>query len=171
MDSVEDAPPTVLRSDVWYDDGNIILQTGKGTPDEPFTQFRVYKGFLATKSSVFRDMLVVAESSAEEMVDACPIVQLDDDKEELSHVLRALHMDTRCVIKLSEFVRVSLVLILIASDTLKCRRPSSIPRSRVSCGWAGSTTSLISAKQAYPDFPWSSPQILRTSSQRRPVGL
>lgn len=91
--------PVAVQSSVWYSDGNIILQTGHGTSESPFTRFRVYKGILADKSSVFKDMFVVAGGSEEdELVDGCPLVQLDDDKEELEHVLRALHMDPRYVL-------------------------------------------------------------------------
>lgn len=96
MKNEQETTPIVVRSEMWFDDGNIILQTGEGTAEAPFTQFRVYKGLLAMKSSVFRDMLAVAGPSSGEMVDECPLVQLHDDRYELEHVLRALHMDTRC---------------------------------------------------------------------------
>ncbi|KAF8145623.1 hypothetical protein K438DRAFT_1425906, partial [Mycena galopus ATCC 62051] len=36
--------------DLWFEDGNIVIQAGN-------SQFRVYRGVLAKRSSVFQDML------------------------------------------------------------------------------------------------------------------
>lgn len=83
----EQDPSTVVRSDVWYDDGNIILQAEQ-------VQFKVLRSILAEISSVFRDMFslpqpTVAQYEAE-MVYGCPIVHLSDSAEEVQLVLEAI---------------------------------------------------------------------------------
>ena len=74
-----------VRSDIWYDDGNIVLQT-------QHTQFKVYRGILAQSSPVFKDMFMLPQPTAEDiqLVDGCPVVHLSDSAAELSYVLRAL---------------------------------------------------------------------------------
>ncbi|EIW56954.1 uncharacterized protein TRAVEDRAFT_49766 [Trametes versicolor FP-101664 SS1] len=66
----------------WLDDGTIILvASGIG--------FRVYKGILASHSSVFRDMFTAG--NADILADAtCPVVHLSDSAEDLRPFLRAI---------------------------------------------------------------------------------
>lgn len=82
--SSTDQPPAV-RSSIWYDDGNIVLQAER-------TQWKVYKGVLAQSSSIFRDMLSFPQPPSDdaELVEGCPVVQLSDSAEEVEFVLRAI---------------------------------------------------------------------------------
>lgn len=74
-----------VRSHIWYDDGNVILQA-EGT------LFKVYRGTLARSSTVFEDMFSFPQppSADTEMMDGCPIVRLSDSAEEVGYVLEGL---------------------------------------------------------------------------------
>ncbi|KAI1795300.1 hypothetical protein LXA43DRAFT_992275, partial [Ganoderma leucocontextum] len=69
--------------DFWFDDGTIVLiaqQTG----------FRIYRGLLASQSTIFADMLAASSSSSDEILDGCPVVQLTDSPHDLAHLLGVL---------------------------------------------------------------------------------
>ncbi|KAF7311243.1 BTB domain-containing protein [Mycena kentingensis (nom. inval.)] len=70
-------------ADLWYDDGNIVIQAGDA-------QYRVYRGTLARRSSVFRDLFSVPQPEDETLVDGCPFVRLPDAEEEVTPFLKAL---------------------------------------------------------------------------------
>lgn len=74
-----------VRSDIWYEDGNVILQA-EGT------QFKVHKSILAQSSSVFKDMFSFPQppSVGTELVEGCPIVHLSDSAKDVNYVLQAL---------------------------------------------------------------------------------
>ena len=74
-----------VRSPIWYDDGNVILQA-EGT------LFKVHRGVLARSSSVFKDMFSFPQppSTDMEMMDGCPIVQLSDSAKEVGYVLEGI---------------------------------------------------------------------------------
>jgi len=76
----------IKRSDLWYEDGNIVLQAES-------TQFRVYRGILRDSSSIFDDMLNIPQPAEDQgtLVDGCPVVQLSDSAEDWEHVLKALY--------------------------------------------------------------------------------
>ncbi|KAF7978929.1 hypothetical protein HWV62_44133 [Athelia sp. TMB] len=78
-------PTQIIRSDVWYDDGNVVLQA-QGT------QFKFYRGILAHSSSVFKDMFTIPQPASvdTQLVDGCPVVHLSDSAEEVRYILRAL---------------------------------------------------------------------------------
>ncbi|KAJ8502110.1 hypothetical protein ONZ51_g164 [Trametes cubensis] len=74
----------VRDRDYWFEDGNIVL-IARGV------SFRVYKGLLAEHSSVFRSMFLVAQASpqpAEQSIDGCPVVYLDDAPEDLRQLFK-----------------------------------------------------------------------------------
>ncbi|KAJ7494255.1 hypothetical protein B0H11DRAFT_1858006 [Mycena galericulata] len=71
--------------DLWFEDGNIVIQAGN-------SQFRVYRGVLAARSSVFKDMLSVPQSPESELVDGCPLVRLTDSEMEVEVFLKALFL-------------------------------------------------------------------------------
>ncbi|KAL1664693.1 hypothetical protein GGF50DRAFT_54235 [Schizophyllum commune] len=83
-DGPEAAERVITRSDVWLEDGNIILQAER-------TQFKFYKGLLARHSQVFSDMLAVvpqgqgAPDSA--VVEGCPVVELTDAAQDVRFML------------------------------------------------------------------------------------
>lgn len=81
---------TTQAGDLWFDDGNIILQAEK-------TLFRVYSGFLGARSSVFRDMLSFPPpAEGNDKLDGCPIVVLYDSARDVNYFLKAI-FDSRSV--------------------------------------------------------------------------
>ena len=87
-ESSSNSPATSLQklkrhAEFWFDDGNIVLVARN-------TAFRIYRGLIASQSTVFSDMLVSSCASADETFDGCPTVQLSDSPEDLTHFLRAL---------------------------------------------------------------------------------
>lgn len=93
VDSLNNPPTPIVcvRSDIWYDDGSIILQA-------ECTQFRVHKSILAECSTVFSDMFSLPQPPArdEEMIEGCPIVHLSDSAEEVRFILQAIFQQ-KCV--------------------------------------------------------------------------
>jgi hypothetical protein len=78
----EDEP--ITRSDIWYEDGSVVLQARN-------TQFRVHWSVLAQHSSFFRDMQKLPQPPDQPNADGCPIVELQDDVADVEHLLRALY--------------------------------------------------------------------------------
>ncbi|KAJ7033808.1 hypothetical protein C8F04DRAFT_957159 [Mycena alexandri] len=73
--------PEPLRTEIWFDDGNIIVQAEN-------TQFRLFKGALCSSSDVFKDLVEdMADLTAE---DGCPLLLLSDSAVELTYVLRTI---------------------------------------------------------------------------------
>ena len=76
------------RHDIlWLPDGNVVLATDAYL-------FKVYKGLLSMKSSVFRDMFDLASTKdgiGQDMYDGVPLVRLvGDEGEDVVHLLRAV---------------------------------------------------------------------------------
>ncbi|KAJ7466554.1 hypothetical protein B0H11DRAFT_1689843, partial [Mycena galericulata] len=57
--------------ELWFDDGNIVIQAGN-------IQFRAYRDILAARSPVFQDMLSFPQPLDSELVEGCPLVRLND---------------------------------------------------------------------------------------------
>ncbi|KAJ7221395.1 hypothetical protein GGX14DRAFT_353743 [Mycena pura] len=68
---------------LWFEDGNIVLQAGNAL-------YRVYRGTLATHSSVFKDMLSFPQPPDSEVIDGCPLTNLPDPEAEVTPFLKAL---------------------------------------------------------------------------------
>ncbi|KAJ7731818.1 hypothetical protein DFH07DRAFT_846989 [Mycena maculata] len=69
--------------ELWFEDDNLILRAEN-------TLFRVSKGVLAARSSVFRDMLSFPQTEGEEHIDGCPVVRLHDSVGDVTYFLRAI---------------------------------------------------------------------------------
>lgn len=82
--ATQDEMPTPHRSEVWFDDGNIIVQAEK-------TQFRVHRGVLAKQSVVFKDMFRLPQPANELTVDGHPIVHLSDTARDVGYLFAALY--------------------------------------------------------------------------------
>ena len=83
VDAATNEPHRV--EELWFDDGNIVLQAGT-------RQFRVFRGILASRSPIFRDMLAVgAQPPDADLIDGCPLVVLPDGAREMTSFLKALH--------------------------------------------------------------------------------
>ncbi|GJE93164.1 hypothetical protein PsYK624_093230 [Phanerochaete sordida] len=78
-------------SDLWFDDGNIVLQAEQ-------TLFQVYKGVLRRESPVFADMLSLS-GQPEEHYGKVPLVRMHDTAEEIKLFLSVIFihqfMDSR----------------------------------------------------------------------------
>ena len=92
----EQTPETKHDTEFWFDDGSITLIARN-------VEFRVYKGILASRSAVFRDMFSFPqpepspESSSTSAAEAssasatsCPLVHLTDSPEDVRELLRIL---------------------------------------------------------------------------------
>ncbi|KAJ7612185.1 hypothetical protein FB45DRAFT_1065544 [Roridomyces roridus] len=75
--------PTQRVEELWFSDGNLIIQAGS-------SQFRVYRGILASRSPVFQDMLSFPQPPDSELVDGCPFVSLPDSEMEVRVFLKAI---------------------------------------------------------------------------------
>ena len=91
----------VTRSDIWFEDGNVILVAADNTGYKVSTMllplhaiqltfFKVYKGILSQHSEVFRDMLELPPSADDETVDDCPVIKVSDSPNDMRHLLSAL---------------------------------------------------------------------------------
>lgn len=92
IESTEENSVPIVRSKVWYDDGNVVLEA-QGA------HFKVHRGLLSESSSVFRDMFTIPQppsSPTEEIVDGCPVIHLSDSRLYLEYVLEAL-FQRKCV--------------------------------------------------------------------------
>ncbi|KAF7359031.1 hypothetical protein MSAN_01243800 [Mycena sanguinolenta] len=69
--------------ELWFDDGTIVIQAGNSL-------YRVYRGALAGRSSVFRDMLSCPQPPESDLVEGCPFVELPDPEVEVTPFLKAI---------------------------------------------------------------------------------
>ncbi|KAJ7353587.1 hypothetical protein DFH08DRAFT_857177 [Mycena albidolilacea] len=74
----------LTRSDIWYDDGSVVLQAEA-------TQFRVHWSILSLHSTFFRDMRTLPQPADEQSVEGCPVVELHDSSTDLKILLRVLY--------------------------------------------------------------------------------
>lgn len=84
----QDSTP-VTRSDIWLEDGSIILQAEN-------MQFKVHRGLLARLSPIFADVFSVPQpaphqDNADLVVDGCTILQLQDSAQDVQYLLSALY--------------------------------------------------------------------------------
>ncbi|KAH6907966.1 hypothetical protein BKA70DRAFT_347951 [Coprinopsis sp. MPI-PUGE-AT-0042] len=71
-------------SELWFEDGNLILQAEN-------TIFRIYRGHLSARSSVFRDMFEFPPpAEGNRTLDGVPIVEVYDEAEDMKNFLKAL---------------------------------------------------------------------------------
>ncbi|KZP02751.1 hypothetical protein FIBSPDRAFT_1055669 [Athelia psychrophila] len=77
----------IARSDVWFEDGNIVIQAEQ-------TQFKIHRGVLAAQSSVFQGMFSLPQppSGEHEAVEGCPVVHVSDSATDIAIALRALFL-------------------------------------------------------------------------------
>ncbi|KAJ7025745.1 hypothetical protein C8F04DRAFT_1400403 [Mycena alexandri] len=81
-----DATAELERSpDFWFEDGTIVLQAEN-------MLYRVYRGWLASRSTVFRDTFSIPQPKEETvLVEGCPVVQVHDAAQDFGRFLKALH--------------------------------------------------------------------------------
>ena len=98
MEAVQEHTSLVRSSEVWYEDGNIILQAED-------TLFKVYRGILSRESPFFRDMFSLPQSdaSAVDCLEGCPIIVVHDKPDEFKKFLSAM-LNYECVLTLTSAV-------------------------------------------------------------------
>ncbi|GJE90723.1 hypothetical protein PsYK624_068670 [Phanerochaete sordida] len=106
-----DQDPSV-SPDLWFDDGNVVLQAEN-------TLFRVYECMLVAQSSVFASIVDTAKAE-EQMHGNYPLVQVDDDAEEMHVLLMALFQRN----SLSSFTTDEKVLTILLKMSTKYRLQS-----------------------------------------------
>ena len=81
-----DSAQTAWQKDeeFWYEDGTIILIARE-------IEFRVYKGLLAERSPVFKDMFSIPQPEDSEMYDGCPEMVLYDAPEAVETLLEHMY--------------------------------------------------------------------------------
>lgn len=70
------------HEDLWYEDGNIVISSGK-------VAFRVHKSILSRHSPTLAKALTPAPKS--EQLDGCPVVRLSDAVEDITNLLSVLY--------------------------------------------------------------------------------
>ncbi|KDQ56620.1 hypothetical protein JAAARDRAFT_79138 [Jaapia argillacea MUCL 33604] len=73
----------LLRSAMWYDDGNVILTAER-------IQSKVYKGVLSAHSEVFQDMFSLPPLPDEDKKDECSVVHLSDAAFDVEQLLKMM---------------------------------------------------------------------------------
>ncbi|KAJ6551380.1 hypothetical protein B0H19DRAFT_1157418 [Mycena capillaripes] len=74
----------LTRSDIWHDDGSVVLQAES-------TQFRVHWSVLSLHSTFFRDMRGLPQPADQPSIEGCPVIQLHDSSVDVEHLLNALY--------------------------------------------------------------------------------
>lgn len=79
-------PEDIIRSDIWFSDGNIVL-VARGIA------FKVHRGQLQRHSEVFRDLFSIPQPSGQNqaLIDGCEWVELYDAPSDVLHLLSALY--------------------------------------------------------------------------------
>lgn len=76
----------ILSSDVWFNDGNIVLQAEA-------VMFKVYQGMLCQESKLFQDMFSLPQPTPIDdslVYDGCQVVELHESSEDLRVFLSAI---------------------------------------------------------------------------------
>ncbi|KAJ7223084.1 hypothetical protein GGX14DRAFT_352018 [Mycena pura] len=76
--------PQITRSEVWHDDGSVVLQAEN-------TQFRVHWSVLSLHSSFFREMRALPQPPDQPSVEGCPVIRLHDSSADVQYLLDALY--------------------------------------------------------------------------------
>ncbi|KAJ6575574.1 hypothetical protein DFH09DRAFT_1361764 [Mycena vulgaris] len=82
MDPSDGTPPTRAEG-LWFDDGNLVLQAGNSL-------FRVAKGILGARSSIFSDLFTLPQHGEADIFEGCPFVRLPDSAEDITPFLKAI---------------------------------------------------------------------------------
>ncbi|KAK7024049.1 BTB domain-containing protein [Favolaschia claudopus] len=72
-----------IISELWFEDGNLLIQAEN-------TQYRVFRGILAARSSVFEDMQSLPQPPASEQAENCAFLLLPDPAPEVTVFLKAI---------------------------------------------------------------------------------
>ncbi|KAF8168565.1 hypothetical protein B0H34DRAFT_64923 [Crassisporium funariophilum] len=82
--SIQELPPSLVRSDFWFNDGNLIIIAG-------LAAFKVHRGQLERHSEVFSDLFSIPQPKDPELIDGCSCVELQDCPSDVFYFLGALY--------------------------------------------------------------------------------
>jgi len=82
----EDDGPSLVRSKLWFEDGNVIIQAES-------TQFRVHISVLSMHSKVLKDCFGIPQPKEQESVEGCPVVCMSDKAADIECVFSILYGD------------------------------------------------------------------------------
>ena len=74
----------LVRSDLWFNDGSIVLVA-------EHVAFKVHRGQLERHSDIFQDLFSVPQPDEQVLFGDCAWVELHDSPSDLLHLLRALY--------------------------------------------------------------------------------
>ena len=77
-------PAIVSESDIWFEDGNVVLVAGG-------VAFKVHRGQLERHSEIFRDLFSLPQPADRPMYQGFPTVELYDSPSDITFLLRALY--------------------------------------------------------------------------------
>ena len=87
----EDNAPPAKRSDIWFDDGNIVVRAGPGcTGVGPVYGFKCHRSILSSKSYTLEAMFGVPNSDRLSL-DGVPVVDFPDPWEDMRDFLRMMY--------------------------------------------------------------------------------
>ena len=91
---------------LWFEDGSVVLFAYSGRPSgaQELHGFRVHRTILAAHSEFFTDLFNVPHPDGEEECEGCPVVQMQDTSEDLTHFLKAVYDFRYVVISVSGLV-------------------------------------------------------------------
>ncbi|KAJ7620546.1 hypothetical protein DFH06DRAFT_1234189 [Mycena polygramma] len=82
--SDSESQSSITRSGIWHNDGSVIFQAET-------TQFRVHWSVLSLHSGFFRDMRDLPQPLDQPSLEGCPVIELHDSAEDVTHLLNALY--------------------------------------------------------------------------------
>ncbi|KAI9509708.1 hypothetical protein F5148DRAFT_977892 [Russula earlei] len=101
---------TYENSDLWFDDGNIIIRTVISS-ERAYTVCKVHKSILASHSNVFHDLFNGPQAAfdvASDRYDGLPVIELPDSPSEVNHFLKALYFPEGFPYKYHGILRLSM---------------------------------------------------------------
>ncbi|KAJ7142423.1 hypothetical protein C8R44DRAFT_923985 [Mycena epipterygia] len=75
---------TIVRSELWFYDGNIVIIAGS-------IAFKVHRGQLRRHSEVFDDVFSIPQPKDQDLYDGCPWVEVYDCPSDMLYFLKALY--------------------------------------------------------------------------------
>ncbi|KAH9932275.1 uncharacterized protein B0H18DRAFT_987382 [Fomitopsis serialis] len=89
---LRDRQSTDFKNDeeIWYEDGTVILVVRN-------IGFRVYRGLLAERAEIFRDLFSIPQPPDSQLVFGCPVVHLSDTAVAFKEFLNALICEKRYI--------------------------------------------------------------------------
>ena len=82
--SAQRTSSNLVRTDLWFDDGNLVLVAGSAA-------FKVHRGQLQRHSEFFSGLLALAKPQGRHLIDGCVWVELHDCPLDMHYFLKAIY--------------------------------------------------------------------------------